>query len=128
LKRICRVLCGILSWLLFRFSNKGEQMEFTANGRKYEMDEMSVTFAEGELIEELAGMPYGLAGAGMRQGSLRPIRAIMLVAIKRADPESLVTFDDLSNWEIENLQFSWDEVVRPKAPRAPRSPSKNKSI
>jgi hypothetical protein len=103
-------------------------MEFTANGRKYEMDEMSVTFAEGELIEELAGMPYGLAGAGMRQGSLRPIRAIMLVAIKRADPESLVTFDDLSNWEIENLQFSWDEVVRPKAPRAPRSPSKNKSI
>ena len=100
-------------------------MKFTANGKTYELDETTVTFAEGELIERLTDMSYVGAGMAMRQGFLKAIRALMLIAINRVEPDT--TFDDLEKWEIEKISFAWDDVVQKKAPRASHSTGRSKN-
>ena len=87
-------------------------MKFVLNGKDYALDELTMTFAEGEKIENLTGLSYASAGAAMREGSLRPIRALMLVAINRVDPD--VSFQDLETAQIEKLEFAWDEVAEKK--------------
>lgn len=89
-------------------------MKFMLDGKDYALDELTMTFAEGEKIENLTGMSYAAAGVAMRQGSLRPIRALMLIAINRVNPDA--TFEDLETAQIEKLEFDWSEVTEKKAP------------
>lgn len=103
-------------------------MKFTLNSKEYSLDEMSITFDEGEKIEELTGMSYVEAGQAMRQGSLRPIRALMFTAIARIDKD--ISFDKLGDAQIEKVEFDWDvvEVAEKKEPLETISPTNEMSI
>lgn len=78
-------------------------MKFKANGNIYEMDEKSITFAEGKALEKVSGVPFtGVAQAAV-SGSLSALQGLIWIAVKRSDPG--VKFDDLDDWAIDTIEF-----------------------
>lgn len=79
-------------------------MKFEANGVEYSLNTLKMTYAEGEAVERLTGLSFGEVGAAIDNTSLKPMRAMMFVAVKRVNPT--ITFEELENWEITSLDWS----------------------
>lgn len=91
-----------------------------------DFDVDTITFEEAELIEEHAGDPFAVIMDALERGrwSMRQLRAVVFVAMSRADPE--LTFDDLKGRSIMSAaeQFTVADSDDPKeAYEAMGSPS-----
>jgi hypothetical protein len=76
-------------------------------GKTYELDESTVTFAEGEAVETVTGMPFVGMGFAILLGHLLPQRAMAWITIKREQPE--LKFEDTASWPIESIEWSFEE-------------------
>jgi hypothetical protein len=87
-------------------------MKFTVKEIDYKIDQLSITFDEGEEIELLTGLGWDDFGNQLRAGSLRAIRAIIYTAIKRVNVD--FTFEELGSIAFNEIGFTWDDEVNEK--------------
>ena len=79
-------------------------MKFAVDGKDYEFDDASMTFAEGRAIEKVTGVPFGEVGTLAKKGSMTAIQAMVWVAMKRAEPT--LKFSDLDDRPISSVEFA----------------------
>lgn len=82
-------------------------MKFVANGTTYEMDEATITFAEGRAVEKVTGLPFTEVGASAANGSMLAMQALVWVAVKRSQPTT--KFEDIDDWAIGSIEFKVDD-------------------
>lgn len=82
-------------------------MKFTANGTTYEMDEASITFAEGRAIEKVTGQAFTEVGNNAANGSMLAMQALVWVTVKRSEPST--KFEDIDDWAIGSIEFKVDD-------------------
>lgn len=106
-------------------------MRFTIDGISHEWDEQTITFGEGEAIEDATGLSFPEVGISILRGSLKAQRAFVWIAMKRTSPE--LKFADLADWRIDSVVWSFEDededesdskdgVVDPKKDLKPKSP------
>lgn len=79
-------------------------MKFTVDGVGYDIDLESLSLDEGEIIEDYAGSTIAEFADALRAVKVRPIRALVLIAKRRAGED--VEWADLGNLDLMELAMS----------------------
>lgn len=77
-------------------------MKFVVDGTKYELDEMTLTFAEARAMQKATGLAFGEIGDRAGKGDLECVQALLWVAMKRT--EHTKKFTDLDQMEIGSFE------------------------
>ena len=85
-------------------------MRFIVDGTKYELDQKSITFAEGRAIEKVTGRTMGeIQRAG--GDDVSTTQAMLWVAMKRQQPT--MRFSDLDELPMGSIEMLPDEDEEP---------------
>ena len=79
------------------------ELAFTVDGKRYELDIDKLTFVEARACERTTSMPFGVLAEALGQGSMEAMQVFIWTAMKRND--AAMEYGALDDMAIGDVEF-----------------------